>query len=240
VMPHPTGSLSLSLIDLSPVVPPATSMVERVYGSLKHQILTCKLQPGRRLNEKELCEEFSISRTPLREALSRLAMDQLVQTGHYRGYQVSPILVADVIELCEVRIIVEGSMGALAAERASPEEIEQLASLAELPYEPGNRTTYEDYLRANSAFHKALAKCSRNRRLEGIVMSVLDQLQRPIYLGLDVGLDPAAATAEHVDIVQAIRNRDCAKASFILTRNIGATRDRIVAVLEEPSPPPKK
>ena len=145
---------------------------------------------------------------------------------------VTPISVPDVIELCELRSIVEASVGALAAERASEQEIEELRGLAELPYRPGNRETYESYLVANSAFHRALARCSKNHRLESVVMSVLDQLQRPFYLGLDVGLDPAAATAEHLDIIQAIHNRDQNQASFFMTRNIGATKDRILEVVE--------
>ena len=77
-----------------------------------------------------------------------------------------------------------------------------------LKYVPGDRDTYADYLNANSLFHRQLARASHNDRLEAMVMSVLDELQRPLYLGLDVGLDAEGATREHVLLVGAVRDRD--------------------------------
>jgi DNA-binding GntR family transcriptional regulator len=209
------------------------SMVEHIYATLKRQILTCVLAPGLRLNEKELCNQFSISRTPLREALNRLRGDSLVELGHYRGYVVASIVIADVIELCEVRAILEGSVCELAAERASKEEIEYLTTLAELPYKPGDRSTYESYLEANIVFHRALSRTARNGHLENTVMAVLDQLQRPLYLGLDKGIDPLAARNEHIEFVDAIRSHDGALASRLMKWRIGQAKQRMIEVMRQ-------
>jgi DNA-binding GntR family transcriptional regulator len=104
-----------------------------------------------------------------------------------------------------------------------------LRKSATLHYQPGDRATYEQYLRDNSAFHQALVRCTRNERLEFVVASVLDQIQRPLYLGLDTGLDAEAATAEHFDLIEAVGQRDSAKARQVMADQIRRAEMRILA-----------
>ena len=96
---------------------------------------------------------------------------------------------------------------------------------------PGDRDTYDEYLKANSIFHRELARASHNDRLESMVMSVLDELQRPLYLGLDVGLDAEGATQEHVLLVNAVRDRDPARARRLQVEQITRAGDRMLAAL---------
>src|SRR5207244_7969731 len=96
---------------------------------------------------------------------------------------------------------------------------------------PGNRETYVGYLRANSAFHLALVQSARNRQLEAIVMSALDRHQRPLYLGLDVGIDGQASTNEHHEIIAAVRDHDPEAARTLLVNHIAKAEDRIVTAL---------
>jgi DNA-binding GntR family transcriptional regulator len=221
---------SRSLIDLEPNMPlVAQGLPDRIYSALKHRILTCSLQPGRRLMEKELSQELGVSRTPLREALNRLALEQLVFLTPYRGYTVAPVLLDDIRKLSELRLIVESESAALAAERATDADFELLERSATLRYQPGDRATYEQYLRDNSAFHQALVRSTRNERLESVVASVLDQIQRPLYLGLDTGLNAEAATAEHYELIEALRERDSAKARRVMADQIRRAEMRILA-----------
>ncbi len=221
-----------ALIDLDPNMPVAQGLPDRIYSALKHRILTCTLQPGQRLMEKDLAQELGVSRTPLREALNRLALEQLVLLTHYRGYAVTPVLVDDIRKLSELRMIVESAGAVLAAERATEAEIEELRNLAALRYVPGDRNTYEQYLRDNSAFHQALVKCTKNERLESVVVSVLDQIQRPLYLGLDTGLDAEAATAEHYDLVDAVAAHDGPRARQVMADQIKRAEMRILAAVK--------
>ncbi|MEK7405280.1 MAG: GntR family transcriptional regulator [Acidobacteriota bacterium] len=221
-----------SLVELDPEMLPIATLPDRVYEVLKHRILTCAIPPGQRLIEKDLCAELGVSRTPLREALNRLAHERLVNAAPFRGYTVTEFTLAEARSLCEVRGIVECGSATLAAERAGEQEIEELARLAELRYTPGQRETYQDYLRANSTFHLALVRCTHNLRLETIVMSVLDQLQRPIYFGLDVGLDPDTATAEHLQIVAAVRAHDPAGARRLMAEQIANSERRILEAVQ--------
>lgn len=220
-----------SLIELHAQPGPPLALADRAYAILKHHILTCELRPGQRLVEKDLCKEIGISRTPLREALNRLGLEGLVSLVPYRGYEVVPVTMKDIRDMCELRYIVESEAAARAAERATPEEVEQLTALAELRYIPGDRKTYEDYLRANSAFHQLLAHCSHNARLEAMVVSLLDHLQRPLYLGLDLGLDTEAATAEHMAVLDAIRTKDSERAARLMREQIVDAEQRMMAAL---------
>ena len=219
------------LIDLDPSLPRPSVLADRVYEALKHRILTCVLKPGSRLVEMELCSALNVSRTPLREAFNRLSHEGLVLASPYRGYSVAPLSAESFQDLCEVRRLIEPQVAALAAQRATPEDTTKLLNLSKLEYVPGDRASYENYLRANSAFHLEIARCARNSQLESIVVAVLDRHQRPCYLGLDVGIDAAESTVEHVEVVMAIRERNATKAHELMAKHIAGGERRILAAL---------
>lgn len=220
-----------SLIELDPTVSSPAAISDRVYATLKHRVLTCLMVPGQRIVEKDLCSEMQISRTPLREALNRLALEGLVVLRPFRGYVVAPLTVADFRELCEFRRILESEAAALSALRATPEDIDELAARSTLEYTVGDENTYVAYLRNNSAFHLALVRCTHNSQLISAVMSALDHHQRPLYLGLEVGMDAAASTAEHVEVVNAVRAHDPERARALMLLHIGRAETRVVNAL---------
>lgn len=208
------------------------SLPDRVYELLKRRVLTCFLLPGQRLNEKEIADELKVSRTPLREALNRLGQERLLVRTPYAGYVVSSITEAGVRDLCELRAILEMETAGLAAERATSEELLRMEKAVGLHYEPGDRKTYEDYLSSNLVFHQELARASHNERLAETVMTVLNELQRPLYLGLDVGLDAKAATHEHVVLLAAIRARNPDKAREIHREQIITAGERMLRAMK--------
>jgi DNA-binding GntR family transcriptional regulator len=220
-----------SLIELNPTIPFQAPLADRVYEALKHRILTCSLLPGQRIIDKILCAELGISRTPLREAENRLCLEGLLIQQTHHGYSIAPVTVEDFRDLCELRRIIEPEVAGLAAERATPGDIDELLNAAELAYTHGHPITYEGYLRGNSAFHLALVRCARNARVEGVVMSALDQHQRPLYLGLDSGIDAEASSAEHREIVAAVKTRDAARAIGLMKNHISRGEERIVNAL---------
>ena len=206
------------------------ALTDWVRQQLKEQILDCSLRPGARIIEKDLCARLGISRTPLREALNQLKQEGLVKLIRHRGYQVAPITLQDLRDLFELRRIVESESAFLAAARRSAEEIANLRELAELPYVPGERKTYKTYLRNNTAFHVAVAHCAHNVRLASIVRSLLEQMERPIYLALDIGIDSMTATGEHLNLVSAIEAGDSQGARQIMVEQIGNTEHRILRI----------
>ena len=228
----PLNPSTASLLDIEPAVSRPAALPDRIYAILKHRILTCTMRPGEKIVEAALCQEMHVSRTPLREAFNRLALEGLIEMKPYRGFAVAQVTVAGYKDLCEFRRIVESGGAALAAERATPEAIERLLAVAETRYTPGDKATYAGYLRANSAFHLELVRATGNSQIESVVMSALDRHQRPLYLGLDEGVDAAASTAEHFAIVEAVREGNSALASELMARHIGKAKDRIAHALQ--------
>jgi GntR family transcriptional regulator, rspAB operon transcriptional repressor len=226
------SGLPPSLIELDPSVTRPVALPDRIYATMKHRILTCAMLPGARVVEKDLCSEMQVSRTPLREALNRLALEGLVTIAPYRGYAVATLTIVGFRELCEVRRILESEAAALCADRATGQDVKRLESLAELRYRKEDPRTYEQYLRANSRFHQALVQATRNSRLEAMVMAALDQHQRPLYLGLGVGVDSRASTTEHEEIIETIRKRSPGKARKVMARHIARAEARIASALE--------
>lgn len=111
-MPHDTGRTRLLLYD-----EPAASQAEKAYRGLLEEIVSLHLAPGEVLVEEGLCERLGLGRTPVREALQRLAAQRLVVIIPRRGLMVSEINITDLREIYEVRSPLEGLAAALAAER---------------------------------------------------------------------------------------------------------------------------
>ncbi len=221
---NPTTPLSGRGSTLSRNVTPAV----RAYSELKRRILTCRVAPGKRVDEKELSKEIGVPLCVFREACHLLARERLLCAVKRQAFTVSELSLKEIREICELRRIVESKSAALAAERVRPEQAARLLVLAELDYRPGQRHTYERYLKSNVAFHQQLARTAGNAWLEATVVSVLDQMNRPLYLGLDLGLDPQEATAEHLRVVDAVRRKRPSLAQRLMWNQLSATEERIV------------
>jgi DNA-binding GntR family transcriptional regulator len=228
---HAEHTAAPSLIEINPAPLRQSVMADKLYGILKHRVLTCALAPGARIIEKDICSEFGISRTPLRESLNRLAHEGLVVLSPFKGYSVAPLSVKLFQQMCELRSLLEPQVASLAAARATPEDIERMRSNAILEYTPGDPNSYTNYNRANSAFHLALVRSTRNPRLEAVVMGALDLHHRPTYLGLNIGIDAVTSTKEHFAIVDAIESRDADLARRLAHHHITSGEERIITAL---------
>ncbi len=223
---------SPSLVEITQSGFGSVALPDRLYAILKARILTCELNPGERLVEKNLCDEFAISRTPLREAINRLINEKLVEIQAHRGYHVTPLRVDEFRMLNEFRRIVEPQVAALAASRASKETIETLRKYADLPsYTIGDEESFREYCRYNSLFHLHLVRATGNHLLEESVMDALDKYQRPAYLGIGRQLDSGNPSKEHHSIVDAIESHDAFKAQMVMHQHIYTGEDRISKAL---------
>ena len=221
-----------SLIEIAPQTTRPSALPDHVYAVLKHKILSCALPPNQRLVEKNLCEELHVSRTPLREALNRLSHEELVSFQPHSGYRVAAITLDGFRNLVGLRTIIEPQAAALAATRATAEDIAELRRCATLPYDPNDERGFIDYCRGNSRFHLQVVRAARNPMLENIVMSALDMYQRPTYLRIGRQLDPANPSAKHHGIVDAIEQHDPAAAQAAMYQHIRGGGERIMEALK--------
>src|SRR5918997_618134 len=125
------------------------SLTKRTYEALKQDVLTCALRPGAQIFEAELATRYGTSKTPVREALSTLVQEGLVQVLPRRGYLVAPITLRDVQEVFQLRLLLETAAAELAAEHITEEALRQLNALVEVRYTYRDRASYARFLRAN-------------------------------------------------------------------------------------------
>ena len=141
------------------------SLADKAYQLLVRKIIRVELAPGTVLVEKSLIEQLGIGRTPIREALQRLAIEGLVTHLTNRGMLVSEISATTVQEIYEFRLLVDGYAERLAATRATPKQIEELASLQKELVEATEEDDIDRYVLLDRSFYEVLASASHNRLL---------------------------------------------------------------------------
>lgn len=189
------------------------------YRRLLEDIRSGTLAPGARLRETELAERLGISRTPVREAIRQLETDGLVVHLPRQGATIRSLDHAEVVELYEMRAVLEGTAARLAARAASDIELAELAALnAELEQAPVGAAARE----LNRVFHRTLIDAARNRFL----IKSMSALQKTLLiLGPTTLADPEraiSAVAEHAAVLAALRARDGTGAETAMRAHVEA------------------
>ena len=201
---------------------------EQVYQAIKLDILKGVYKAGEQLSANQLSERYQLSATPIREALSALQREGLVEIIPRVGCFVSYVTIKDVQDIFQLRLILEGASAEIAARHITDEELHSLEQI-EHDYVLGDMDTYTRYLEANRKFHHGLALATRNQRLAEIVGNLLDQMQRLIFLGLDLDDYADNMVEHHPNVIAALKKRDGAEARRIMVEGIEKTRDAVLA-----------
>ena len=202
---------------------------DNAYRRLRAAVLSLELVPGERLSERGLESVLGASRTPIRAALMRLENEGLTKRAG-RGWQVTPIDLAEVRAVMEYREALEVAAVTLAAERAADEELASLRALAQAHRDSDDEETG---LRDGSDFHVALARLSRNQFLADGMAAALTRLSRTRWLEVRTPESRAQARDEHLGIVAAVSDRDTDKAVALVVAHCRGTRDRLLSYLAE-------
>nr|WP_254443459.1 GntR family transcriptional regulator [Ruegeria atlantica] len=200
------------------------------YQRLLDEIRCGTLLPGERLREIDLSERLGVSRTPVREAIRQLEADGLVVHVPRQGATVRSLDYAEVMELYEMRAVLEGTAARLAARAASDVELDELDVLNDRLAEAG---TGPDAVRINRTFHATLLDSAKNRFLAKSMLSLQKAL---LILGPSQLLDSdraEAAVAEHRRIMIALKARDGAAAETEMRAHIHAAQRMRIRALQE-------
>ncbi len=204
---------------------------EAVAERLRGLIVEGVLAPGAHLNERVLCAQLGVSRTPLREALRTLAGEGVVELLPNRGAVVAAMAREDVAHAFEVVAALEALAGELAAARATPAECDALRALHVEMLAAHARRDLPAYYRLNTAIHRRLVDCARNPVLADAYVRLNARLQA---LRLRSNLDPRkwdAAVAEHGAMIAALDARDGARLAAVLRDHLDHKRATVLAQL---------
>ena len=178
----------------------------RIYRELKQDIVTCKLAPGLSVSEQDIRTCYHASRTPVREACRPLCNGSLMQMIPFRGYSVPSLTIEEYRNLYELQTVVEPAVAALAAERATQEQLKEIEFSAPYEYHAGQKSSYYTFLEWNLKFHICIAVASRNQALLDIVTNLQTRLMRYYYLVIVMDSYGADLVAEHREMVKALRS----------------------------------
>ena len=203
---------------MEPVPAPGTLQGETTYERLCEEIRSGKLPPGSRLRETEIAERLAVSRTPVREAIRRLEADGLVDHLPRSGAVVRKLEYPELMELYEMRTVLEGTAARLAARAASPVELEELVAINDEMRAAAGRP--EVVIGLNRQFHKLLLDAARNRFLLRAMATVENTL---LILGSSSMAKPdraREAVDEHREVLDALPARDGAAAEAAMRRHM--------------------
>ena len=210
---------------------PAGSLTDLAYAHLEELIVTLKLEPGAVVSETELSERTGIGRTPIREALQRLAREKLVAILPRRGIVVSDINVGNQLRLLEVRRVLERLIARSAARRATTAERQRFRELARAFEKAAKNDDDVTFMRIDREFNELCSTASHNDFAAG-AMSLMHSLSRRFwYIHYKRAADMPLTAKLHADIAGAIAGEDeegAARASDRLLDSIEKfTRDTL-------------
>lgn len=205
------------------------SLRDAAYRIIKHQIITCVLKPGESINEMQMSAALGLGRTPVHQALDRLMVEGMVDVLPRKGVVVRPISLDELMQISEVRLLMETHCARCAAERATPAEIAQLRAILETFEAPVRQRDIEQMILLDREFHAAVVHAGRNDVLEDILLKVNDRSLRFWFVSLSASEQPTAVLREHRAIFDAIRLRRPEAAEAAMRAHIESFRANVAS-----------
>jgi len=203
---------------------------QQAYEKIKHMIVTLKLAPGAVIDEAQLQDELQLGRTPIREALKRLALESLVSIVPRRGIFVTNIGVNDLNRLLEVRLELETLATRLAAQRGTLEHWQRMQQLVVEPIMLDMKDD-SDIIRLDEEFHEIIYEASDNRFLHEAITVLLTLNERLWYYFLpDIG-GFERTNNDHRVIWESLKAGDGKLAAEQMKDHILSSQDRLKAAV---------
>ncbi|MDO5604222.1 MAG: GntR family transcriptional regulator [Paracoccus sp. (in: a-proteobacteria)] len=211
--------------DTSPAAIATIPVSERIYLALRQDIMRCVVAPGMTLDSNAIAARYQVSKTPVRDAMQKLAADGLVMIIPRSGYRIAPITFQAVHELLDLRAAIGPHAARQAARHATPAEIAGLRDIVREYAEPLDIGAMQ---RVARRFHIAIARCGRNRRIVTLTENLFDELERLLRFAIDFSIKAAEHSGEHTALVDAIEAGDGAAAARIELDHIKSSREFLI------------
>ena len=209
------------------------SLVDGAYQSIRRRILDNIWAPGYQALEQEIALELGMSRTPVREALIRLAKEGLVEVIPRRGMRVLPVSPTDMREIYEILTALE-SMAAeiLATRKPGDAELKPLITATKAMEKALLKNDLDAWAAADELFHERLIVMAGNKLLSDAVMSYWDRAHRARMFTLRLREPPVNSTREHMALVDKLRQGDAAGAALVNREHRQRACRELMAIFE--------
>ena len=207
------------------------SLNDIAYDAIKDDIISCALQPGEDVSEGLLVARYRMGKAPIRSALMRLRQEGLIVSRGRQGNAVSPVTLRDVQEIFQLRLVLEVTAVRLAAGRVDAARLRALNEAAHATHAAGDSAGEAAYLRANRAFHRYVAECAGNQRLVALVVSLMEQHERIVHLGLALQRREREFHHFHDDLVTALIEGDGERAAQLTEAALRGGQKKVMEAL---------
>lgn len=206
---------------------------EAVVERLRDLILSRQLQPGQRLVQAELAAQLGVSRTPIRDALTRLAHEGLVTLSSYKSATVARFSAADLDQVFAVRIALESYATFLAARHIAGAELERLETLLHDMAQAFEQDDFEALLTAHYRFHAAIYAAAGKQRLCDLIPKYLDLANVYQRMALSMGRGARDPVVEHQDLLAVLRRRDAEAAGAMIRTHLEMTCSELLELFRD-------
>lgn len=205
-------------------------LADRAYAALRDAIVALRIPPGAPINEDALGRELDMGRTPVREAIKRLALENLITVFPRRGTFASEINITDLAHISDVRQQLEGHAAYRAAQRISAGQRAELEALLHRIDAP-NGAPREELMGLDAEIHRFVHRCTANPYLEETLARYFNLSLRIWYLVLDRLPHLTERVREHRALLEAVRDGDADGARRIAADHVGTFAREIRSVL---------
>ncbi len=213
--------------------PVRASLVDDAYRAIRRRILDNVYPPGQQTLESALAEDLGISRTPVREALIRLANEGLVEVVPRHGMRVLPVSPVDMREIYEVLTALESAAAeTLARRRPSDDELKPLVEATRDMTKTLKADDLDAWAAADERFHQGLVELAGNRTLIDAVARLADRVHRARMFTLRLRPKPVNSTREHMAMLERIRAGDAVGAVEVNRAHRERATRELVAIFE--------
>jgi DNA-binding GntR family transcriptional regulator len=206
-------------------------LADRAYRALRDRLVTLQIPPGSPIDEDAIGRELKMGRTPVREAIKRLALENLVTVFPRRGTFASEINITDLAHISDVRAKLEGHAAYRAAERLTDAQRVELQRLLDELHGSKGSDDADALMALDARVHRFIYRCAGNPYMEATLSRYLNLSLRIWYLVLDRLPHLFTRVHEHDDVLKAIDAGDSVNARDILAEHIATFEREIRAVL---------
>lgn len=207
----------------------------QAYNALKKRIMELQLRPGELLMIQALSKELGISRTPVREAVVRLEREGFIETAEGKKFKVSPLTMKGVLEIHEIRIMMELYALQNVAMTATKKQISALKTTLKGMKNSLAAKSHVDFFKFDRAFHEKIIQFHGNETLRQLVTQVNDKIQRIRYLTAYIDKRLEVTVEEHRDVIMAIENHDPEMAQKKMAFHLEKVKDGLTVLFEKNS-----
>lgn len=208
------------------------SLVDNAYQQIKGWIIHYYLKPGARLHVKDLSQTLGISQTPVREALSMLEKENLIDREPQKGFRVRSLSLQEIEDLYDLRIALEVLSARQAAQRITLYDRKRLTNLLSKVgrfLESGNKS---GILELEQNFHTIILEASGNKPLAEMGRAILDRIWIIQNINLLTTDHLSDAHPQHVKVFEAIQTGDSQKAGLLMTSHLKSAKEFVISRLK--------